>query len=330
LASAAPADEALAPAQPTACAAELVAEAAACLEELPPAVERAQALFEKALAAEPENTEVLDSYGAFLCEEGNCERATELLERSASLRPHDGAEKFLYLAQMASGELALAHYERGAAVLRKSLAETEGDGAVARRRQLARTQASMAELYMTDLCDLPEAEERCEAALASGAEADAECLEVLATRASLRKVQGNMDEAKELALRCAQRVIAVAKKLREGDDADVAELDTLADEDLVQLCRTLIDLMQTAEAREILEGLLEKDEEDIQVWCLLGYCHVIERDAEVAQECAGHALKLCRKLGKEAAVWRSSLKDLLQRAKRLAAQDAADEEPAAV
>merc|ERR1712187_851078 len=105
--------------------------------------------------------------------------------------------------------------------------------------------------------------------------------------------------------------------LCDGEEEVVASnaRDAFADEDVVQLCRVLIDLLQTNEARVLLELLLEKNEEDIQVWCLLGFCHVVEKDAEGAKECAGHATKLCKKLGKEGAAWRPTIRDLIQRTK---------------
>eukprot|EP00928_Gymnodinium_smaydae_P014584 TRINITY_DN15368_c0_g1_i1.p1 TRINITY_DN15368_c0_g1~~TRINITY_DN15368_c0_g1_i1.p1 ORF type:complete len:373 (-),score=119.21 TRINITY_DN15368_c0_g1_i1:83-1201(-) len=314
---------------------ELLAEAASLQAELPPDMDRALQLYEAALAQAPESAEVLDAFGAFLCEEGDVERARTLLERCAELSPDVGAEKFLYLAQMSSGKEALDFYERGATVLRSALAASSSSSSSSRsdvaaaaapavRRQLARLQASIGELFMTDLCDEADAEERCEAALASGKEADLTCLEVMATTANLRKVQGRLEEASEQALECARRV---SKNLREQfaiceDEAQQGDVDVdvLADEDLVQLCRTLIDLKRPAEARGLLEVLLEKDEEDIQIWCLLGYCHAVEKDLDGLQECTSQALKLCKKLSKRDAMeWRSTIRDLMQRSKRLKA-----------
>eukprot|EP00927_Polykrikos_kofoidii_P070943 TRINITY_DN67300_c0_g1_i1.p1 TRINITY_DN67300_c0_g1~~TRINITY_DN67300_c0_g1_i1.p1 ORF type:complete len:399 (-),score=110.81 TRINITY_DN67300_c0_g1_i1:92-1225(-) len=304
-------------------ASDMVAKAMACLAKMPPRVKLARRLFESALKAEPENVEVLDAFGAFLGEEGDGERAVELLERSVALRPDTSAEKYLCLAQLTSGEQALGHYEKAAAVLKRSIA-TEAEASrdtKALRSQLATMQAAVAELFMTDLCDLPEAESRCEEALQCGFDAYNASLEVMATKASLRKVQGNMEEAKELALSCAKRVASTIRQygmVFDDKDADTTvEDETLGDEDIVQLCRTLIDLLEASEARGLLEVLLEKDDEDIQVWCLLGFCHVTEKDGEAALECAEEASRLCKKIGQEAEVWRPALEDLIQRAKQL-------------
>merc|ERR1712046_258055 len=110
-------------------ASELVAEAQECLESLPPQIDRARQLFEEALKADGENPEVLDAFGAFLCEEGDGERGSELLTKSIRLRPDQGEEKFLVLAQMSSGEEALGFYERAITVLRKYGESCEGSDA---------------------------------------------------------------------------------------------------------------------------------------------------------------------------------------------------------
>lgn len=264
---------------------------------------------------------MLDTFGCHLSDSGDAGRAKDLLERSVALRPKEGHEKFLHLAQLAEGDEALEHYERGSEVLAaaaEAASKREGAGADAEarslRRQLACARAAIAELYMTDLCDLPEAEERCEAALESGRAADAECLELLSTTAMLRKVQGRLDDAKSLALGCAARV-RKAKEAEGSPDAEKAA--TLSDDAVTSLCRTLIDLSETEEARTLLTGLLEEDEEDIQVWQLLTYCHLVEEDKEGTLECARHALKLCARQGEEGKMWAPGIRDLLRQAKAL-------------
>jgi len=315
---------------------ELLAQARACLEAFPPEPAEAAALFEKALAAAPKRAEVLDAYGAFLCEEGDSDRARELLLRSAALHPKAGAEKFLYLAQLSSGEEALSHYEQGAAVIAAAAAgsATSSNGSTSAgsasaqevaglRRQLASVRASIAELFMTDLCDLEDAEERCEEAIRAGREADMECLEVKATEAMLRKVQGRLEEARTLALECARKAKAPQELPVAAAEATANEevAAVLQDETLIALCRTLLDLGETVEAKALLMKQLEQDEEDIQVWYLLGYCHLIDEETDGVKECVQRALQLCARVegGNE---WKRSLKSLLRDAKKLVTPNA--------
>lgn len=279
------------------------------------------------MAKEPDNTDTLDTFGAFLCEYDDEDRGRELLHRSIGLRPERGHEKFLYLAQMESGEEALNQYQRGIEALRNGLGDLQSqpEGAQADagkataetlRRELASTLAAVAELYMTDLCDLDDAEERCERALQDGLDADPKCLEVLSTKATLRRVQGKLDESLELAKACAASVKAAhGRSLLEEEAAPDAP--SLNDEALTALCRTLIDLGEIDEAREILEGMLEKNQEDVAVWHLLGACHLMEGDAGGVQECVENGLKSAKKQGKEALkVWAPNLRDLMKQLKK--------------
>mmetsp|Transcript_56368 Transcript_56368/g.150748 ORF Transcript_56368/g.150748 Transcript_56368/m.150748 type:complete len:415 (-) Transcript_56368:38-1282(-) len=348
-------------------AASLVARAIACMEELPPTPTEAGKFFEMALAVEPQSVAVLDAYGAFLCEEGlDHSRAVEVLRRSVALRPDQGAEKFFYLGQLTSGEESLAEYERGITVLKAPGAHA------ASGNQIASAYASIAELFMTDLCDAEDAEERCEAALACGLQADARCLQVTIAKATLRKVQGRLDEARELSVGCAYRVKAagelssrlfteprmentqtkvpecetadqganaVAKDSRPGapEDAerdapskasnersDVAEVEELGDEMMFTLCRTLVDLNATSEAKSLLEMMVARDDQEITAWYLLACCHLVEKDAPRVIASAQEALRLCTIL-RCTRQWRPALRDLLKQARNLPTEETAEE-----
>jgi len=337
----------------------LLEQANDCLAEFPPRVARALELLEQALKAEPENPEVLDALGALLCEEGEPDRARSLLLASAKLRPDAGAEKFLCLAQLSTGAEALEHFGRGAAVLQSELEKTEASASSSSssssspskpafsplRAQLAGVHASMAELYMTDLCDEAQAEEACEAALIKGFAVDSKCFELLSTKATLRKVQGRLDEAREVTLEAAkiikpsigQGASSDAEEEAEGSDEEEGDEDeneedgeeaagkaAPPDEDAVAaLCRIMIDLEQSTAARELLVGLLQRDEEDLRAWVLLGYCHIVEKDRETAQDCAKHGFRLCKKHGADAEDWKPELRKLLKKAQSLEANGSA-------
>jgi hypothetical protein len=66
-------------------------------------------------------------------------------------------------------------------------------------RELSNGHCSVAELYMTDLCDEPEAEQECEDFIAKAVEADGANPEAWQTRARLCIVREKFDEAKEAA-----------------------------------------------------------------------------------------------------------------------------------
>jgi len=338
----------------------LLEQANQCLEAFPPQTGQARELLERALEAEPESFEALDTLGVLLSEEGEAEKAREVLLRSAKLRPEAGAEKFLYLAQLSAGAEALGHFTRGASILKaefealKVAAEAAGaerstgtsssssstgpppaaeataaKASVERRlaplrQQFAGVQASIAELYMTELGDEADAEDKCEAALAEGLAMHASSLELLTSMVAHRKIQGCADDAKAAALAAVAAVksaIEAAEAESDEDDDDLMRpCVELPDEEAVAgLCRHLIDLEQTSEARELLVGLLERDEEDLRAWVLLGWCHVVEKDPETAKDCVRHGLRLVKQHGGESDDFKPELQKLLKKAQATAA-----------
>ncbi len=72
------------------------------------------------------------------------------------------SSKYLYYAQMLEGQPAVTGYERGVELLHRehSAAAAAGDAPLQAtiRQQIAAAHASVAELYMTDLCFEPDAE----------------------------------------------------------------------------------------------------------------------------------------------------------------------------
>lgn len=343
----------------------LLEQANLALADLPPQVQRARALMAEALQADPDNIQVLDALGALLCDEEETEEAKRHLLRSVELEPNVGAEKFLYLAQMSEGKEALEHFTNGASVLKAEIAgrpvkqtsgensassssvcapsSTAGDGSslkgprtreqAAARRQLAEVQASIAELWMTDLCDEECAEDNCDAAVVEGLEADASNLQLLTAKATLLKVRGSIEDAKKAALDAAETAKAAVEAAEDcelvseeedasnGEDGAAVSVKPpvlMPDEDsIASLTRVLIDLGETQPARELLCGLLERDEEDLRVWVLLGWCHVVEKDPETALDVVKHGFKLCKKHGEAGECWKAELRQLLKRVRSM-------------
>lgn len=303
---------------------QLVEQANACLVDLPPQVEQALALFERALKADANSIVLLDAFGALLCEEGDHPRAVELLERSIRLQPDSGYDKYFHLAQITAGAEGLGHYQRGVEVLRKRIEAVKSDKLTLEHTKLASVQASIAEIYMTELCDESDAEDKCEAALKSGFDADPTCLELLVAKMALRKVQGHIDESKELGRACLKHI----QEATASADPDAA---LPSDEVCIALCRALIDLSLMEEARGLLIQLLEQDEEDVQVWYLLACSHLVDGEAAAVKECATRGLEICEQAGGQADDWKQHLSDVLAQAAQLrpgAAKDGQEDEDA--
>merc|ERR1719359_1445574 len=77
--------------------------------------------------------------------------------------------------------------------------------------------------------------------------------------------------------------------------------------------RTLVDMQRASEAVDVvLEPLLEENEEDVNLWYLLGYANVVAKDACAALECWEHAKRVSRIDGTKDQ-WKQPLTELRQR-----------------
>ncbi len=145
-------------------------KAQACADQL--AYDEALEHYRAALKLAPDDVAVLDGMGEVCMQLGDMETAQQVLQRSVELAPDADAGRYMYLGQMCEGEDALRWFETGVARLRQergALEQASGSRTELQERWAASTHAlatalcSVAEMYLTDFCDEPEAEQRCEA-----------------------------------------------------------------------------------------------------------------------------------------------------------------------
>jgi tetratricopeptide (TPR) repeat protein len=143
----------------------------------------------------------LDAYTDLLLQLDQQPKAKQLIERSIQLNPNKEGLKYLNYAEMLRGQESLQMYKKGIQVLRADIevyqaGKREDDVTVA-VRHIGSACASMADLYMTDLCDEPDAEQRCQQALKEAFEVDKDNIEAHQSMANLRLVRNNTAEAKQ-------------------------------------------------------------------------------------------------------------------------------------
>lgn len=131
----------------------------------------------------------------------------EHLERMASL--------LLYMGQLSGGHDAVASYQEGIDMLKNSLSIRQSSGhdekaTVETRKQLGAACCSMAEVYLTDLCDEPNAEQQCEAfvqqALSCTDHDGTPVIDALQTAASLLFSQCKPGEAVNYIQQCYDKI----------------------------------------------------------------------------------------------------------------------------
>lgn len=227
-------------------------------------------------------------------------------EGRASESEGGGAEKFLWLAQLAEegGRESVEWFERGCAVLRRRIAGLEAvvqesiedtgtvydydsrklneienipltDAIEEKKRKLAEALCGIIEIYMTDLSLEPNAESQCESLIAEALQVAPKAPEPLQTLASIRISQLKTEEAKK----------ALTRSTSLWQDVEVGESSTSGACKVpdfptrISLARLLMEVSMLDEALTVLERLISEDDQSVEAWYLGGWCLYLAAEA---------------------------------------------------
>lgn len=197
----------------------------------------------------------------------------QCFEKSVQLDSSDHM-KFMNLGQLYAMEPPTAQtmqtqtnkslkcYSQGVEILKQKLALKPQDEVL--RQELVMAYCTIAELFMTDLCDVPEAEQRCGEALKCADELAPENPHVLQDMASFLITTHKNDLALTKLERVVSQIIACEPSV---------VVQSFPYDFQIATCRMLIELNKHAIAKPILTVLLQHFDECADVWYMLG--HVI-------------------------------------------------------
>ncbi|XP_064614281.1 uncharacterized protein LOC135477974 [Liolophura sinensis] len=266
--------------------------------------EVAQKFCQRALELEPDNVRVLETTGTLLLELGNPESARQCFGRAVEVSPDTGYSKYMYLGQLFEGAQAVQCFQKGIELmvaekeakeaLEVAAACASGDGRTISERDISSAYCSIAEIYMTDSCFEENAEELCKTAVEKAIEADGENPEAYQLMASLQLSQQQTQLAKEninksVSLwlpkyRCSQNAEEPSEQI------DPLQMCPLTFETRMAASKILIEVEEFETASEILEGLLDENDEETEVWYLLGWLNYLQ-----GEEYRGNARYYLRK-----------------------------------
>mmetsp|Transcript_28194 Transcript_28194/g.38778 ORF Transcript_28194/g.38778 Transcript_28194/m.38778 type:complete len:378 (-) Transcript_28194:42-1175(-) len=248
--------------------------------------------YKSALALSPDNCSIMDALADLNIQLGLPSEALELLICSTTMAPTENPFKWLFLAQLQSGETALASYTTGIQILTANL-EEQNDRVDVVKQQIAKAYCGIAELYLTDLCYEEAAEQSCEAAISAALAAHEGSLDACQALASLRISQCRRGEACAVMAQVADRVWGLRERYRartiveelqgqeEGEEMPEMEF-------LVATAKLLIECSQddalfAERAAELLQDLLLDDDENIELWYLLGVVALSQQPRQTEQ-----------------------------------------------
>lgn len=275
-------------------------------------VEKAVELYRRALKLEPNNYNLMDALADLCLQVGEADYALHLLTQSTNNSPESNPIKWMYLAQLLRGEDAVRAYRTGIDLLSRELQNNPANESKDLRREIISAYCGIAELYMTDLCFEPNAEESCETAIMNALVLDNANAEALQTLASLRISQCRKSEAAEIIAglyrkydevirHYQQRTILDEMKCSEEDMEKINSLPT--PEHCVSLVKLLLECVSENEqtrqhfpiyAEFLLQFVLQFDDENPEVWYLLGMSNKERVPAEV--DAAVEAFVQCKTL----------------------------------
>jgi len=254
--------------------------------------ELAQKFCERALQIDNDNVRALELTSSLLLDMGEVEQAQHCLGRAIYVEPHSGHSKYLTMAQLMTGVESRDLYRKGIELLQRRISSlpTSDESLAELRRQLSNAMVSISEIYMTDLCDEPEAEEESKKNIESAIEADPSNPEAFQAQANYALIVEEIETAKTAIDKSLQLWLPDQLKFIEEH---VGTETTLSYEFRISTVKILLDLEDYDNAVTILDSLLEEDGEEVNTWYLLGWSNYLRCKEE--SEYAGNALHYLEK-----------------------------------
>jgi tetratricopeptide (TPR) repeat protein len=210
--------------------------------------------------------EVFQVSGEIYLELGKVDKAFDKFSRALELDPEGekGAEKFLYLGQIIGGTKGIELIDRGILVLSKDASNT---------KKLNQSIFAQIEIWMTDLCMLPEAEAKCNELIEQSLRLDDQNPESWSLLANIRISQQRDDDAIE-AIEKSWSLFKEKKETLEHDSGFNNEYLELV-QPLITLAKIALELGLYEQSMEILTNIHDIDEDNAECYYLEGFTNYL-------------------------------------------------------
>jgi tetratricopeptide (TPR) repeat protein len=222
----------------------------------------------------PKNVQVLELLGMTLLEcdetsEETIKKAMEYLMQAVSLSPDSGYDKYLYLAQLSCGYEAVQYLTKALELLSLEYQRLTATNSVQELKLIVKKSCSALcstiEIFMTDCCDDPVAEQKCEEYISQALQLDQSNPEVLQTLASIRLSQCRTIDAQE----------AITAAVNTWINQQPTSPLFPPYENRINQAKLLMETENHELALTVLKTALLENDQDIQVWYLFGWCYYI-------------------------------------------------------
>ncbi|XP_049586933.1 uncharacterized protein si:dkey-12j5.1 isoform X1 [Syngnathus scovelli] len=259
---------------------------------------------QRALDVESTNLQALDMLGHISLELGNTEKAKEVFLRAVELSPDVGHSKYMYLGQLHTGQEAVGFYTKGTQILLSALDEkpqttaqaeaatsVDEDSDLPTMKDVSTAYCSIAELYLTDLCMEEGAADKCREFIEKALRYHPSNPEGLQLMASYLFSTEKNQEGKEYLLKSVKLWLPAQKQTEASSSLEDEAQQIPPYESRITTAKLLVEGEEYELAVEVIEGLLEEDDEVVQVWYLSGWvCYLQLERAKEQQEKDGRQL----------------------------------------
>jgi tetratricopeptide (TPR) repeat protein len=241
-----------------------------------------------ALKKTPNDVRLLDMLGGIYVDNADPGRAVAAFKKSIQLAPTQNYEKYMQMGQLMGGTEALSYFSQGLQLLHTLKQQKKNEQDVTEiNKSIASGCCAIAELYMTDLCFEPNAEQECERALLLGFKEDSNNnLQLLQTMASFRLCQQKEQEARDL-------MSKVVEQLLDNTTSDYNKPLYDFRMNTVKIC---IELKQIEHAEKLLEQLITEYDQVTDVWYLYGVIHREKGDLSGAIKYMNKAIQIGKEI----------------------------------
>lgn len=295
---------------------------------------------QRALDVESNNLQALDMLGHICSELGNTQKAKEAFLRAVELSPDVGHSKYMYLGQIHTGQEAVDYYSRGIQVLLSALekqaqttaqagaaASPDVDSQLPTAKDVSIAYCSIAEIYLADLCMEEGAADKCREFIERALQYHYDNPEALQLMASYLFSTERNQEGKEYLLKSVGLWLPAHKQSAASPSSEEDMQNEIPPyESRITTAKLLVESEEYEMAVDVLEGLLEEDDEVVQVWYLSGWvCYLQLEKAKEQQERDGREVTEVEK--EEVKALKEAARSYLTSAKKLYSKLRCDDQP---
>ncbi|KAM9852499.1 uncharacterized protein ACBR49_005562 [Aulostomus maculatus] len=247
--------------------------------------EMASLYCQRALDLESTNMQALDLLGHIFSELGDAQKAKGVFLRAVELSPDAGHSKYMYLGQIHTGQEAVDYYTKGIQVLLSVLdkqaqtnaqagaaASLDDDPELPTAKDVSVAYCSMAEIYLTDLCMEEGAADKCRELIERALQYHHDNPEALQLMASYLFSTEKNQEGREYLLKSVGLWLPARKQTAASSSSEEDTQNEIPPyESRITSAKLLVEAEEYEMAVDVLEGLLEEDDEVVQVWYLSGW-----------------------------------------------------------